>query len=95
MPLTCRWHDLSLSGSALPSTSLLANQQVISESELARDHCQSAIVTLPVNLSVSFLSRVSIHLNYFIAIHGYVQLSLFRLVCLAIFIIILTDLITN
>ena len=45
--------------SDLAITSLLANQPVASESECARDHCQSAAVTLQVNLSFSFLSHVS------------------------------------
>ena len=51
-------------------TSLLANQPVASESEGARDQCQHAAVTvtLPVNLSVSFLSRVSRHLIDFITV---------------------------
>ena len=33
------------------------------ESERARDQCQSVAVTPQVNLSFSFLSRVSTHLN--------------------------------
>ena len=40
----------------LAITSLLANQLV------ARDQCLSVAVTQPVNLSLSFLSRVSRHL---------------------------------
>ena len=40
----------------LAMTSLLANQPVESESERARDQCQSAAVTLLVNLSFSFVS---------------------------------------
>ena len=37
-------------------TSPLANQPVSSESECARDHCQSVAVTPAVNLSFSLLS---------------------------------------
>ena len=47
--------------------SLLANQHVASESGRARDQCQSKALTLPVNLSFSFLPRVSRHLYYSIA----------------------------
>ena len=50
----------------LSITSLLANQQFASKSERARDQCQSAGVTPPVNMSCSFLFRVSIHLIDFI-----------------------------
>ena len=42
----------------LAITPLLANQPAASESQRARDQCQIAAVTLPVNLSFSFLSRV-------------------------------------
>ena len=52
----------------LAITSLLANQPVASESERARDQCQSAAVTPAVNASFSFLPRVSRHIIYFIAI---------------------------
>ena len=45
---------------------LLANQPVTSEPECGRDQCQSAAVTPPVNLSVSFLSHI--HLIDFIAV---------------------------
>ena len=55
------WIDLGL-------TSLLANQPVASESERARDQWQCAAVTPQVNLSFSFVSRVSKHLIEFIAI---------------------------
>ena len=48
-------------------TSLLANQLVSSESDRARDQCQSAAVTPAVNLSFSFLSHVSTHIIDFIA----------------------------
>ena len=46
----------------LSMTSLLANQPVASDPECARDLCRSAAVTMSVivNLSFSFLSRVSI-----------------------------------
>ena len=54
----------------LAITSLLANQPVASESERARHQCQRAAVTLPVNLSFSFLSRISRHLIYFIAVYS-------------------------
>ena len=40
----------------LASNSLPTNQPVASESERARDQCQSTAVTPPVNLSFSFLS---------------------------------------
>ena len=53
--------------------SLLANQLVASDSERAPDHCQSAAVTPSVNLSFSFLSRVSRHLIDLIAIYGQQQ----------------------
>ena len=43
----------------LAITALLDNQPVASELERARDKCQSAVVTSSVNLSFSFLSRVS------------------------------------
>ena len=49
-------------------TSLLANQPVALESECARDQCQSAVVTLPVNLSFSFLSWVLRNRIDFIAV---------------------------
>ena len=42
----------------LAITSLLANQPAASESQRARDQCQIAAVTHPVNLSFSFPSRV-------------------------------------
>ena len=48
---------------------LLANQPVASEAERARDQCQSAAVSPPVNLSCSCLSRLSKHLIDFIDIH--------------------------
>ena len=46
----------------LAIASLLANQPIVSEFECARDQCQSATVTPPVNLNFSFLSRISRHL---------------------------------
>ena len=49
-------------------TSVLANRPVASESERARDQCESAVVTPPVNLSLSFLSRISRHIIDFIAV---------------------------
>ena len=49
-------------------SSLLANQLVASESQRARDHGQSAVVTPRVNLSFSFMSRFSRHLTDFIPI---------------------------
>ena len=55
-----RCHELSLHRIELAITSvssLLANQLVASESQRARDHGQSAVVTPRVNLSLSFLSR--------------------------------------
>ena len=65
----------------LAITSQLANQPVASESERAGDQCQSAVVTRPVNLSFSLLSRVSRHLietpssKYFVSV-----IAVFRLV---------------
>ena len=67
----------------LAITSQLANQPVASESESERagDQCQSAVVTRPVNLSRSLLSRVSRHLietpssKYFVSV-----IAVFRLV---------------
>ena len=57
----------------LAITSLLANQPVASESERARDQCQSAPVTPPVNPSFLFLSHVSGHFFFFfIFSHFYV-----------------------
>ena len=50
----------------LAITSLLANQPAASKSERARDQRQSSAVTPLVNLSCSFLPRVSRHLIYFI-----------------------------
>ena len=50
----------------LAIASLPANQPVASESERAPDPCQSAAMTLPVNLRFSFLPRVSRHLIDFI-----------------------------
>ena len=47
----------------LAITLVLANQPVTSESECARDQCQSAALTLPVNPSFLFLSRASRHFN--------------------------------
>ena len=55
------WIDLALA-------SLLANQPVASESERARDHWQCAAMTPQVNLSFSFVSRVSKHAIELIAI---------------------------
>ena len=58
-------------GIDLAITSLLANQLERAhdqESERAYDQSQSGAVTPPVNLSFSFLSRVSRHLIDFIAI---------------------------
>ena len=54
----------------LAITSLLANQSIALESERARDQCQSAAVTPPVNPSFPILSRVSRHLIDFIVIDG-------------------------
>ena len=51
----------------LAMTWLLANQLVTSESERAREQCQCAAVTPPINLFL-FVSRVSRHLIEFIAI---------------------------
>ena len=47
---------------------LATDQSAASNWERARDQCQSAAVIPPVNLSFSFLSRVSRHLLDFIAI---------------------------
>ena len=57
------WIDLAL-------TSPLADQPVASESERSRDQWQCAAVTLHVNLSFSFVSRVSKHLIEFITIES-------------------------
>ena len=73
------WIDLAV-------TSLLANQPVASESSRARYQCLHAAVTLPVNLSFSFASRVSRHLIYFIAVHRQLTVSI---VVSAIFVFIL------
>ena len=59
----CRCHELSLQRIELAIASVsspLANQLVASESQSAHDHGQSAVVTLQVNLTFSFLSRFSI-----------------------------------
>ena len=53
------WIDLAV-------TSLLANQPVASESVRARDQWELAAMTPRVNLSFSFVSRVSKHLIEFI-----------------------------
>ncbi len=50
----------------LAVTSLLANQPVASESVRARDQWELAAMTPRVNLSFSFVSRVSKHLIEFI-----------------------------
>ena len=57
-------------------TLLPANQPVVSESECARDQCQCAAVTSPVNLSFPLLSRVSRHLIDFIAAHRQLTISI-------------------
>ena len=52
---------------AHPRRSTLTNQPGALESQSARDQCQSAAMTPPVNLNFSYLSRFSRHLVDFIA----------------------------
>ena len=66
--MVSRCHGLNLSGSTMQILLQLANQPVASESERAGDQFQNAAVIPPVNLSFSFVSRVSRHLNDVIAI---------------------------
>ena len=73
-----RCHKLSLQRIELAITSvssLLANQLTAPESQRARDHGQSAVVTPQVKRSFAFLSRFSRHLIDFIPIYIHIQLA--------------------
>ena len=70
-PIMYRCHELSVQRIELAITSvssLVTNQLVASDSQRARDHSQSSVVTPRVNLSCSFMYRFSRHLIDFIPI---------------------------
>ena len=54
----------------LAISSLMSNQPVAVELKPTREQCQRVAVTPPVNLTVSILSRVCIHLIHFIVIES-------------------------
>ena len=71
---------------ALSITSLLANHPVVSELACARNQCQSAAMTSPVNLSF-FLSSISRHWLY-----CYRQLAVSIVVSAIVFLVLVDNL---
>ena len=93
-PIMYRCHEFSLQRIELAITSvssLVTNQFVASDSQRARNHSQSSVVTPRVNMSFSFISRFSRHL---IDLPVRIAVLLLVIFCLAVF-RLFTDLITN